>query len=46
MQEPAAREFAEGLIRERIAELARNRQTVVSSAPAGEEEVQRWEEVR
>jgi Fe-S cluster assembly protein SufD len=46
MQEPAAREFAEGLIRERIAELARNRKPAVSTAPAEEEEVQHWEEVR
>ncbi len=45
MQEPAAREFAEGLIRERIAELARSRRTIVSAAPV-EEEVQSWEEVR
>jgi Fe-S cluster assembly protein SufD len=46
MQEPAAREFAEGLIRERISELARNRKTLVSPAPMEEEEVQHWEEVR
>jgi len=48
MQEPAAREFAEGLIRERIAELARNRKAVVPAALANEEEeeVQHWEEVR
>ncbi len=45
MQEPAAREFAEGLIRERISELARNRQSVASPAPI-EEEAQHWEEVR
>jgi len=45
MHEPAAREFAEGLIRERIAELARKRK---ASAPAiiDEDEVQTWEEVR
>jgi Fe-S cluster assembly protein SufD len=46
MEEPAAREFAEGLIRERISELARNRKTAVSLAPVEEEEVQHWEEVR
>jgi Fe-S cluster assembly protein SufD len=46
MQEPAAREFAEGLIRERISELARNRHTAPSSAPVEQEEVQHWEEVR
>ncbi len=45
MQEPAAREFAEGLIRERLTELTRNRQTASSAAPA-DEEVQNWEEVR
>ena len=45
MQEPAAREFAEGLIRERLTELARNRQAAASAA-AAEEEAQNWEEVR
>jgi Fe-S cluster assembly protein SufD len=47
MHEPAAREFAEGLIRERLTELARSRRTVASTTPAKEEEeVQQWEEVR
>jgi Fe-S cluster assembly protein SufD len=44
MHEPAAREFAEGLIRERLTELARNRQNIISATP--EEELQTWEEVR
>jgi Fe-S cluster assembly protein SufD len=44
MKEPAAREFAEGLIRERLQELARKRKASVLVAPA-EEEAQSWEEV-
>jgi Fe-S cluster assembly protein SufD len=44
MHEPAAREFAEGLIRERLNELTRNRQAAASAA-AAEEEAQNWEEV-
>ena len=44
MKEPAAREFAEGLIGERIRELAENRRASVSAAPA-EEDRQSWEEV-
>ena len=34
MKEPAAREFVEGLIRERLTELARSRKTSASAAPA------------
>jgi Fe-S cluster assembly protein SufD len=45
MHEPAAREFAEGLIRERLTELARNRQISIL-AKLDEDEVQTWEEVR
>ncbi len=48
MKEPAAREFAEGLIRERLTELARSRKTSASAAPAednAQEEAQSWEEV-
>ena len=44
MNEPAAREFVEGLIRERLTDLARNRQTAASAAPV-EEQAQNWEEV-
>ena len=46
MHEPAAREFVEGLIRERLTELARNRKAAASTAQVEEEEVQSWEEVR
>ncbi|HEY1679959.1 MAG TPA: Fe-S cluster assembly protein SufD [Candidatus Sulfotelmatobacter sp.] len=45
VHEPAAREFAEGLIRKRLTELARNRKSAAPTTLA-EEEVQTWEEVR
>ena len=45
MQEPAAREFAERLIRERLTELAQRAPSDVATAPA-EEGAQNWEEVR
>ena len=44
MQNPAAREFAEGLIHERLTELAQNREQATLAAPA-EEKGQCWEEV-
>ncbi|MGA2570758.1 MAG: Fe-S cluster assembly protein SufD [Terracidiphilus sp.] len=44
MSEPPAREFVEGLIRERLNDLTTNRQTAVSSAPP-EEGARNWEEV-
>ena len=44
MKEPAAREFVEGLIRERLAELVQSRQPA-AAAPAAEEDAQNWEEV-
>jgi Fe-S cluster assembly protein SufD len=44
MNEPAAREFAEGLIRERLTELTRGRQ-VAAVAEREKEEEQSWEEV-
>jgi hypothetical protein len=44
MNEPAAREFAEGLIRERLTELTRGRQ-VAGVAEREKEEEQSWEEV-
>ena len=50
MKEPAAREFAEGLIRQRLEELTRNRKTSAADAPAelpvlAKEDAQNWEEV-
>jgi Fe-S cluster assembly protein SufD len=50
MKEPAAREFAEGLIRERLQELAQNRKASAAAEPAidaapANEEAQSWEEV-
>ncbi|MGO8758119.1 MAG: Fe-S cluster assembly protein SufD [Terracidiphilus sp.] len=44
MSEPVAREFAEGLIRERLTDLVANRQTAPSGAPAADE-ARNWEEV-
>ncbi|MGH9562497.1 MAG: SufD family Fe-S cluster assembly protein, partial [Terracidiphilus sp.] len=44
MKEPAAREFAEGLIRERLHELASAFKTDPLAA-SKEEEAQHWEEV-
>jgi Fe-S cluster assembly protein SufD len=44
MKEPAAREFVEMLIGERLGELARKRKTAVPAA-VEEEEAQSWEEV-
>ena len=44
MKEPAAREFAEGLIRERLEELASAAKTVPVAA-SEEEETQNWKEV-
>jgi Fe-S cluster assembly protein SufD len=44
MQNAEAREFVEGLIRERLTELARNRKPAAPPAQA-EEETQSWEEV-
>jgi Fe-S cluster assembly protein SufD len=44
MKEPATREFAEGLIRERLQELAQNRKASAAAEPANEE-AQSWEEV-
>lgn len=50
MKEPAARKFAEGLIRERLQELTQNRKASASVAPAespapAQEGAQSWEEV-
>src|SRR5208282_1844537 len=50
MKEPAAREFAEGLIRERLEELTQKRKAIASAEPAessapAEEAAQNWEEV-
>ena len=42
---PAAREFAEGLIRERLTELAHERDRLHASVAPAEEETQNWEEV-
>ena len=44
MKEPAAREFAEGLIGERLHELAQKRRASIAAAPA-EANAQSWEEV-
>jgi Fe-S cluster assembly protein SufD len=48
MKEPAAREFVEGLIRERLTELVRSRKTSALAAPAEDNaqgEARSWEEV-
>jgi Fe-S cluster assembly protein SufD len=48
MKEPAAREFVEGLIRERLTELVRSRKTSALTAPAEDNaqgEARSWEEV-
>jgi hypothetical protein len=48
MKEPAAREFVEGLIRERLTELVRSRKTSALAAPTEDNaqgEARSWEEV-
>ena len=48
IEEPAVREFAEGLIRERLTELARSRKTSALAAPTADNapgEARNWEEV-